>query len=940
MFFFTWTKEVNVTPSSFRKTLLAIAVTSTTLSAHAGLALNGSTADYKDGYIAHDYRDFSGTTTITGSFQSTEADRDGIEFEGVEFHGDLILDATVDVVDEAFELGAYHPDADALAAGEVYRRSSVNGGVINKGSLSVKGDAVVMMIEDTTITGDVINEGVLKAISGGNIRYIGTDVDGDGIDEYTSPVYDDAHGLDIISSTIGKELKNTGTIIADGTTAGGIRVQHSDLGDKLTNTSTGQITISGDMAGGIEIIRSQIPRGLENFGEISVSGEDAVGIYVHDSNIGGVLNDGKIHVNGEYATGVDFDMGSLLSELDNDGEIIATGEQSTAVLIDGVNFFAGYNDNRQIRNGGIIQGDKTAIEIEEFSIAGDQAGTLTIDNRGDILGGSEAIDAETAMGKVNLQWDGRNGSSTISGDLIDLSQINIVGNVVYNGTSDWTEDADIRMRDNGTVFVGNAGTVGQLALGQAHTDIEGNLSVATGSSLGMTLTTVTDPNKPVLFVTGSAEFGKGSQIKLASKGSDFSAEGSQYTLVEAGELIDNGLSVTSSSTLLNVDTFATEGNQVIATVTGKGASEIEDVITAPGNSSDKGTANAAQAAAAFAPALSVLPANDPIWQVLTGGTPAQQAQVIQQLAPEISGGATQAAVSGQSLISNVAAGRTGGARGMSSGDAFQQTGVWVQALHSDATQDLRDGVAGYDARTNGIAVGADGKLNDQLTLGLAYSFLNTDVDADSGNKTKVDGHAFTLYGGFTEGNIFVDGSLTYGLNDNEGKRRIAGTMAKADYDSTLLGVNTVVGYSYNLQGTVVVEPQLTARYSLVDIDSINESGSSAALNTDSQRYEVGEVGAGVRLAGNLPMGQGSLSPQIKLMAYHDLIADQAESTSSFVLGGTPFVTTGAKPERNSYEIGLAADYRLGALTLGVGYDYFGKSDYSSDTFTAKVRYDF
>ncbi len=76
------------------------------------------------------------------------------------------------------------------------------------------------------------------------------------------------------------------------------------------------------------------------------------------------------------------------------------------------------------------------------------------------------------------------------------------------------------------------------------------------------------------------------------------------------------------------------------------------------------------------------------------------------------------------------------------------------------------------------------------------------------------------------------------------------------------------------------------------------------------------------------------------MAYHDLIADQAQSTSSFVLGGTPFVTTGAKPERNSYEAGLGADYRLGALTLGVSYDYFGKSDYSSDTFSAKLRYDF
>src|SRR5690606_36062577 len=263
-----------------------------------------------------------------------------------------------------------------------------------------------------------------------------------------------------------------------------------------------------------------------------------------------------------------------------------------------------------------------------------------------------------------------------------------------------------------------------------------------------------------------------------------------------------------------------------------------------------------------------------------------------------------------------------------------------QALNSDATQDLRDGVAGFDASTTGIAVGLDGKLNEQLTLGVAYSFLDTDVDAEGGNKTEVQGHNFTLYSGFVQNGFFVDGSLTYGQNANEGKRLIATTLAKAEYDSSLLGLNLTAGYTYPLQGTVVVEPQVTARYSNVEIDKIEETGSSAALNTEKQRYEVGELGAGVHLVGRIDAGNGSISPRIKLMAYHDLIADQAQSTSSFVLGGTPFVTSGAKPERNSYEAGLGADYRLGALTLGVSYDYFGKSDYSSDTFSATVRYDF
>ncbi|WP_122877514.1 autotransporter outer membrane beta-barrel domain-containing protein, partial [Pseudomonas viridiflava] len=113
------------------------------------------------------------------------------------------------------------------------------------------------------------------------------------------------------------------------------------------------------------------------------------------------------------------------------------------------------------------------------------------------------------------------------------------------------------------------------------------------------------------------------------------------------------------------------------------------------------------------------------------------------------------------------------------GEGFKEAGVWVQPLYSDATQGQRDGVAGYNAYSHGVAVGADGKLNENLTVGLAYSFIITDVNGKNGNKTEVDSHAFTLYSGFELGNYFVDSSLTYGFNDNQGKRSIAGTRAKS-----------------------------------------------------------------------------------------------------------------------------------------------------------------
>jgi hypothetical protein len=39
---------------------------------------------------------------------------------------------------------------------------------------------------------------------------------------------------------------------------------------------------------------------------------------------------------------------------------------------------------------------------------------------------------------------------------------------------------------------------------------------------------------------------------------------------------------------------------------------------------------------------------------------------------------------------------------------------------------------------------------------------------------------------------------------------------------------------------------------------------------------------GARQAGNLPLGAGTLEPQLKLMAYHDFAADPVQNTSTFV----------------------------------------------------------
>ena len=335
--------------------------------------------------------------------------------------------------------------------------------------------------------------------------------------------------------------------------------------------------------------------------------------------------------------------------------------------------------------------------------------------------------------------------------------------------------------------------------------------------------------------------------------------------------------------------------------------------------------------------------NDPVLKALiAAGTDAKAiANVAKQLTPEVNGGAASAANSSISLVNNAISSRSSNLRaGQSSGDLLSGTGAWFQVLSSQANQDVRSGVDGYDANSRGFALGADHALNEQTVLGVAYSHVSTNVDSDNGNKTDVENDTLTAYGTWTEGHYFVDAGVSYGKGQNDSKRYIAGTTAKGSYDSDMLGLNLMAGYGFHFAHNVLVEPRVTARYTHLSIDGFSEHGSSAALKTSDQRLEVGEIGAGVRVASAFDLGQGTFEPEFKLMGYHDLIADTSSTTSAFTLGGNSFVATGVTPARDSYEVGVGASYKLGAVTVGGSYERLMKTGFDADAFSAKVRYDF
>ncbi|WP_323988624.1 autotransporter family protein [Pseudomonas canadensis] len=857
----------------FQKSLLAVMVGAISTQV---LAVDVDLGAGKTMFISETYNEslvLTGQTTQVVDQNSTAAA--GLGVANTHIQGSLINRADITLNADGRTIRGIALDPMYWTGPQNLSPGSITGNVEQAGIISMNnGGDEGMEIGKTVIGGSVINSGTIRSTPPSTPAPFPSFIGG-------------GEGIYLHGTTIAGDVSNTGLIDMAGEGAIGIILDRDNntpttIGGKILNSGT--IKATGEGAWGIEVETDTSPLRIENSGLISANGLGARGMLVYQGTFDYILNTGTIEGLGTDAGAFEFS-GADFSQ----------------------NSAAG---SRGIVNRGIIRADGTAISVNPA----DQVSTFEINQQaGEIRSNSgTAIDAANL---ATLNWTGGN----IIGDVLNLNAVNIDGQAGFTGS-----------RIIAPVSINS----GSLNLSAPGTAITGNLNVASGAGIDMHLSDSVVPTTPYLTVNGAANFAQASKLTVSANSGDFAStnSGTQYTLLQATSVQDGGLSVASSSSLLDVLSYSADAQTVKAVVAVKDNQQVQQELAGVGAS-----AASATAVNTFKnDVLSRLGQNDQVFQALANaGTAQQLAQIGDQLKPDVNRGALDVALSGQTVINGAIFNRLTDQR-----ESRQAGGVWVQGLSSNMDQDGRGGDNGYSANSSGMAVGVDSRVNDTTTLGVAYSYLNSNIHSDLGNKTDVEGHALSLYGNWALQNWFVDGSLSYGHNDNDSKRHIAGTTAKGSYDSNVLSASVIGGYSFKPSETVVIEPRVAARYANVRMDGYDEKGSSAALSTRSQRYEVGELGAGVRLAGNLPMGAGSLQPEATLMAYHDLMGDRVAQTSSYMLGGSAFTVTGASVARDSYEASVGVNYQVSDFTVGASYTRQARSGFDADGVMLKARYAF
>ncbi|MBB1519479.1 autotransporter domain-containing protein [Aquipseudomonas guryensis] len=799
------------------------------------------------------------------------------------------------------------------------------------------------------------------------------------VDEHTSACGKRSGGVQILAglglSLLASSAQAVGTCFGASTTISSAETSQCDLpdGSSVTVTSTGSITESGAPA----VYAFQSFGTISNAGSIiNTGGTDsddgsAILLYAGEGTESGtsISNLATGTIEGAYA-GITLDgfayslsvdsisnagtiSGDLgiytqnevtVDTLDNSGIISGSGSMGFGVYLNGETSLSTLN------NSGTISGDNVALVIGGNS----QLGTLN--NSGTLSGDQFAIsatDTGNSLPQINiigtqarLIGDVAALESTLTlksgADFANENAIYVDRLIIENGAtlrmSAGISSSGIEYGDGIVVSNGlsNAGTL-SLAAG-----VTGNLhgDYNQSSSGALKIGVASDSSYGKLAVDGTATLASNAKIvvDVSNPNYSFSTKSLQDVLSASSLSSDGTFAVSDNSQLFDFGAVK-DGNTVDLTLS-KGSSVLDSVINT-GNSPAKGAAGVLDEAIG----------NDPDGELagyFVGLSSEQEvSDAVTQTLPTVAGNTSNAIGNTLSGINRVIQARQGDNSGLSSGDApLSEKNLWIKTFGSWADQDERDGISGFDADTQGLAIGADAAVSENTRLGLAFAYAQTNLDNDSNiapQSADIDTFQLIGYGSYalsadTELNFQLDG----GQNRTDSKRHMpfADATAKADYDGYNFHAGVGIGHSLRLSEQLTFVPSARADYTWIESESYREKGAGALdLDVDSNDAEELLLSVDGKLDFNL---SDATVLSANLGAGYDVIDEDSSITSTYAgASSAAFKTPGLDLEPWLARAGLGLSHTLASGTeVTLRYDAEARSDFTNQGASLKARWAF
>ncbi|MCB5175930.1 autotransporter outer membrane beta-barrel domain-containing protein [Microvirga lenta] len=250
--------------------------------------------------------------------------------------------------------------------------------------------------------------------------------------------------------------------------------------------------------------------------------------------------------------------------------------------------------------------------------------------------------------------------------------------------------------------------------------------------------------------------------------------------------------------------------------------------------------------------------------------------------------------------------------------------LWGQGFGTWGTVKASPNLAGLDTSTGGFILGAEARIDQTYTLGIAGGFTRTTFEADARlSSGTTDTFFASVYGSAAWGNLNVRLGTSYAWHDIDAKRSIRfpgfADEAHASYGGSTIQAFGEVGYVFNL-GPTKLEPFVGASVLRVSTDGFQEEGGPAALTGYAQNQDLATTTFGLRaearLSNELPLtAHGMLGWR---RAYGDI---NPTALMAFSGGASSFTVAGTPVDRDALVGEAGLDWQAGRdISLGISYE--------------------
>lgn len=486
------------------------------------------------------------------------------------------------------------------------------------------------------------------------------------------------------------------------------------------------------------------------------------------------------------------------------------------------------------------------------------------------------------------------GTITVNSGTVQLngtSQADIIG-IRNNGRL--VTGGDNRFNNTSNVILANSGT---FDIGSTTQRIN-SINQSAGGIIDFTLAPPTAG--PRLIVINNANLGGVLRILPTSNGFQ---TGQSYVLVQAGNLTDTGLSVANRNLAFvrfRTDVLAGANGNVTVTVAGAGGGNGGGGIYA--SIGDTYNRRSIGNTIGHAANWSTNPDSLIVIGNLNTLTIEEARKAYDQIAGTIQADAiTLVRNSSQRFLNIVtqrarlgasAPLRSVAATGLSSGNDFVPAAAdtplsshaWLAGLGNFGEVESDKNAQGFDYTHAGTAIGLDGEIAEDVTLGLALGYIKTDASgkrqADSVN---INSYDIALYSRIDlPKDFYLTGSLGYTFHDIDTKREInfaaIDRTAKSDQQNHTVLSALDIGKNIPLNRHLILTPHLGLDYTHQFREAVRERGAdSLNLRIDGRDDNSLRLKPGIELRGTYFLENIALSPSIGLGYAYEIL----DSTQRF-----------------------------------------------------------